>query len=267
MDHNPQAAQMADESMVRNLAAQIEAIWPQERAVLAGLGIPDDARIADIGCGTGEASARLLDLLPRATLVGLDLDPHHLALARARCPADRATFVEGDAFATGLPSAAFDLAVCRHLLQAVPTPERVVAELVRLVRPGGRVHLLAEDYAMIHFPVGRRDPDRFWLDGPVTFGSRTGTDLRSARRMPGVLRRLGLVDLRVDYVIVDTLRVPREVFVRIWEAWRDGYTDALTERTGIPDVRAHWDDMIACLRDPDAYCVWHVPLIGGRLPG
>jgi len=35
--------------------------------------------------------------------------------------------------------------VCRHLVQAVPEPERVVAEMARVLKPGGRLHLLAEE--------------------------------------------------------------------------------------------------------------------------
>lgn len=269
-EHNPQAAQMADESMVRNLAAQAEAIWPQEEPLLRAYGLPEDAHIVDLACGTGEISARLLAALPRATLSGLDLDPAHLDRARRRCApfGDRARFQVADAFATGLPSGVADLGVCRHLLQAVPSPERVVAELLRLVKPGGRVHLLAEDYAMIHFPSTTRDMDRFWLDGPVAFGRATGTDLRSGRLMFGVLRRLGCEDVRVDWIHVDTTRVPRETFAAIWTAWRDGYSEALAATTGWPvdEVRAHWDDMIATLRDPDGFAVWHVPIVSGRVP-
>ena len=42
---NPQGEQMADESMVRTLAAQIEAIWPQEKALLESYGLPREARV------------------------------------------------------------------------------------------------------------------------------------------------------------------------------------------------------------------------------
>lgn len=41
-------------------------------------------------------------------------------------------------------------------------------------------------------------------------------------------------DIRADYIVVDTLRVPRDTFAKIWEAWRDGYTDSIVEHTGIP---------------------------------
>src|SRR5512141_598969 len=64
---NPQKAQMADESMVRTLRWQTEAVWPQEAPILRSYGLPPKARILDAGCGTGEASRRLAELFPSAT--------------------------------------------------------------------------------------------------------------------------------------------------------------------------------------------------------
>ena len=63
---NPQAKQMAHESMVRNLAAQAEAIWPQESVLLTRYPLPASLRILDAGCGTGEASVRLAELFSGA---------------------------------------------------------------------------------------------------------------------------------------------------------------------------------------------------------
>jgi hypothetical protein len=55
-DLNPQATQMADESMVRGLDAQARAIWPQELQFMRRYVMPAEARILDAGCGTGEGS-------------------------------------------------------------------------------------------------------------------------------------------------------------------------------------------------------------------
>jgi hypothetical protein len=52
IDLNPQGAQMADESMIRTLAAQIEAIWPQEKNLLDFYRLPRNARVLDVGAGT-----------------------------------------------------------------------------------------------------------------------------------------------------------------------------------------------------------------------
>ena len=63
-DLNPQAKQMADESMVRNLDAQARAIWPQEMPLFKRYGLPANAQILDAGCGTGELASRLAELFP-----------------------------------------------------------------------------------------------------------------------------------------------------------------------------------------------------------
>ncbi len=268
-DRNPQARQMADESMVRNLAAQALAIWPQESRLFRRYRLPAAARIADIGCGTGEITARLAEYLPQATLLGVDIYSSHIehASRRYRASGDRLQFVTGDAFALDLPADAFDLTVCRHLLQAVPFPERVIGELVRITKPGGWLHLLAEDYGLIHFYPTRLDCDPFWREVITLLGGGTQTDLRIGRRAYTLLKEAGCKNISVDYITVDTLRVSREICASIIEAWRDGYTDVLAEYTHYSqtEVLAYFNDMIACIRHPRGYAAWQVPIIAGQV--
>ena len=268
---NPQAEQMADESMVRNLAAQIECIWPQEQPLFERYGLRGPLRILDAGCGTGEASGRLAALYPDASLLGVDIIDAHLDLARGHLEGfgERLQFENRSIFELGLPDHAFDLTVCRHVLQAIPHADRALAELVRVTRPGGRLHLIAEDYGMIHFAKRALDPDDFWTVAPAEFGRALGTDLHIGRNAPGILRRLGLKELRTDYVIVDPQHAPRESFAQIWTAWRDGYCEAIGQHTSINATlaRAHFDDQIATIRDPGSYAVWFVPVVSGVVAG
>lgn len=260
--------------MLRIVAAQAEAIWPQERALMAQRPLPAEPLILDVGCGPGEISERLLEEHPGGRLVGIDLDTEHLALARDRCRrfADRAAFREGDATdlaGAGLEPASFDLAVCRHLLQAVPRPERVIAEMTRVVRPGGRLHVLAEDYGMMHFWPATRDLDAFWREGPVAFAAALGTDLLSGRKAFTTMVEQGLTDVRLDYVVIDTVRVPRPLFRRIWTAWRDGFAAPIAAGTelDLDHVVACWNEMIAIIDDPRGYGVWQIPVISGVVAG
>ena len=266
--NNPQFRQMADESMVRNLAHQADAIWPQESRLFVVYGLTDGIDILDVGCGTGEITARLADLYPRSTLVGVDLIERHLELARIRCAGlgGRTVFREADAFALPFADASFDLVVCRHMLQAVPRPHEAMAEMVRVLRPGGRLHLLVEDYGMIHMHPTRLDVDRFWVEGPPAYGAAVGTDLHIGRSAYGHLKALPVEDIVQHYVVVDTLRVPRETFAAIWEAWRDGYVDVIGEHTRFSSqvARELFEDMIACIRNPDGYAVWQVPILAAR---
>jgi SAM-dependent methyltransferase len=266
---NPQGEQMADESMIRTLAAQIEAIWPQEKALLNAYRLPPNARVLDVGAGTGEFSARVADLLPEARVIGVELLANSVEHARRKhaALAPRLGFEVGDAFHLEHDDGSFDLVANRHMIQSVPHVDRILAELVRVTKPGGRVHVLAEDYSMLHMMSGPLDPDVFWRKGPVEFSMRTNTDSRIGRRAWTLMREAGLEDVRVDYVVVDTLRVPRRVFADIITAWRDGYVDALsTPEFPAALVRQHFDEIIASILNPDHYAVWHVPIVSGVKP-
>ena len=269
-DLNPQAREMADESMVRTLAAQAEAIWPQEKPLFERYRLPADASVMDAGCGTGEISYRLAQMFARARVLGVDIIDGHLDMAREKCAAlsERVRFENRSIFDLGLPDAQFDLVVCRHVLQAIPHADRAIAELARVTKRGGWLHLIAEDYLMINFEPRRLDPDDFWLEGPRRFGSATGTNMRIGRCAYGILRRLGLANISVDYVVVDPLRVPRDTLAAIWRAWRDGYADAVSAHTPISREMfiAHFEDMIATIDDPNGYGVWHVPVIAAQVP-
>lgn len=63
--------------------------------------------------------------------------------------------------------------------------------------------------------------------------------------------------------------MPRETFASIWEAWRDGYADAIGEHTRFTngEAQAFFEDMIACIRNPDGYAVWQVPVLSARKRG
>jgi ubiquinone/menaquinone biosynthesis C-methylase UbiE len=293
IERNPQAQQMGDESMARNLAWQAQAIWPQEQALFARYRLAGALRVLDLGCGTGEITRRLADLYPQAHLVGIDILEGNLALARRDSAnyGDRVVYEAGDAFALQHADASFDLVVCRHMSQAVPHFDQVLDEIGRVLKSGGWLHLLSEDYAMLRFPrhlpgadaadplsvipdlrgtraPAHRDPDRFWVDHALPFLESIGCDGRIGRHSPPLLEKRGYTELAVDYVIVDTLRVPRETFANILIAWRDGFAPVLAETTQRPlgDVRADFDAMITDVATPPNYAVWHVPVISARRP-
>lgn len=265
---NPQAEQMADESMLRNLAAQANAIWPQEEKFFDRYSLPSQARIADIGCGSGEITVRLAARYPGAELVGVDILDSSVAYASRRHAelAPRVRFEQGDAFELGFADDQFDLVVCRHMTQAIPEPERVLAELQRICKPGGWLHVLSEDYGMIHLPAGKLDPDRLWHEAVIPYTHGTGTDARIGRRTWALMNQLGVQALHVDYVTVDTVRVPRATFAEIIEAWRDGYSEALAEHSEftVDEVRALFDHAISAIVDPQQYAVWQIPIVSGQ---
>ena len=104
--------------------------------------IPGDARIVEVGCGTGQMSL----YLARADrlVVGADLTRASLALAAeaaGRFGLAQAMFVETDLRRPGLRAGAFDVVYCSGVLHHTPDPEASFRSLVRLARPGGIIVL------------------------------------------------------------------------------------------------------------------------------
>jgi ubiquinone/menaquinone biosynthesis C-methylase UbiE len=269
-DLNPQAKQMADESMVRCLDAQARAIWPQEIQLIQRYALPSEARILDAGCGTGEGASRLAELFPQARVLGVDIIDHHLELAQSRYAGlgPRLSFEHRSIFELSATNRRFDLAVCRHVIHSIPHPDRVVAELVHVTRAGGYLHLIPEDYGMLHFQRGALDPRDFLHVAPAAFGSATESDLFIGRNIFSILATMNLEEITVDYIIVDTVRVPRETFAAVLEAWRDGYAESIGKLTPITQASAvaYFEQMIANVRDPRGYAVWMVPVVSARVP-
>jgi phosphatidylethanolamine/phosphatidyl-N-methylethanolamine N-methyltransferase len=100
-------------------------------------------RVLEVGVGTGLSLphyARHLDI------VGIDLAPEMLEKARERVARSKLAHVSGlhemDAGALTFGDATFDTVVAMYVMTVVPHPDRVMAELARVVRPGGQVLLV-----------------------------------------------------------------------------------------------------------------------------
>lgn len=114
-------------------------------------------RLLDVGCGLGEAALALaMDLGAEGEIVGLDASAEMLRVARtnAAAAACRAQFVVGDAAALTLPSESFDAVRSERTLQWLPGPAAAVAEMARVVRPGGRVSLIDTDWSTFTLDIG-----------------------------------------------------------------------------------------------------------------
>ncbi len=203
-------------------------------------------------------------------MLGVDIVDDHLDLARSRYAdlASRLKFEHQSIFELSAANGSFDLTVCRHVLHSIPYPERVIAELTRVTRPGGHLHLIPEDYGMVHFQRGALDPREFWHTAVAQFGSASGTDLFMGRNTFGILAALKLEEIKVDFVVVDTVRVPRDTFAKIIEAWRDGYAESIAKVTTFTreSAVAYFDQMIENIRNPSGYAVWMVPVVSARVP-
>jgi hypothetical protein len=141
--------------------------------------------------------------------------------------------------------------------------------MIRVVKPGGWVYFLAEDYGMLFFHPTKYDTDEFFREFGGKAAASSGSDLRQGRKMPAVLESLGCTELSVEYLCIDTLRTDRSLMADIFIAWRDGFEGWIAEHSGNPpeEVRKRFNDFIDCTRGPGGYALWLIPSICARVPG
>jgi SAM-dependent methyltransferase len=109
-------------------------------------------RWLDVGCGNGAFTSVIAERCAPAMINGIDPSEAQLAFARTRLPSTLARFERGDAMALPFAADSFDAAVMPLVIFFVPDPSKGVAEMARVVRPGGVVASYSWDMAGGGFP-------------------------------------------------------------------------------------------------------------------
>ena len=109
-------------------------------------------RWIDVGCGNGAFTDLLVERSAPSEVQGIDPSEAQLVFARARKGVSSVEFRHGDAMALPFDKARFDAAVMALVIFFVPDPAKGVAEMVRVVRPGGMVATYAWDMLGGGFP-------------------------------------------------------------------------------------------------------------------
>jgi SAM-dependent methyltransferase len=144
---------------------------------LAWLGMPPGLDWLDVGCGTGALTETLLERAAPGSVRGIDPSPGFIEHAIARIDDPRATFETGDAQSLPLGAAAVHAAISGLVLNFVPKPALAVAEMRRVVRPGGLVAAYVWDYA------GEMQLMRHFWDAAVQLDP-AASELDEGRRFP-----------------------------------------------------------------------------------
>ena len=165
---------------------------PSHRALIARLRdhLGDrPGRILDVGCGTGLFAARVREALPNATVYGVDLTQGMLAKGRSRWRklVETARPIQGDSERLPFAPGSFDAVTCANSFHHYPHQDRAIAEIRRVLAPGGRLLLID----------GYRDAPYGWFIYDVCVALREGNVHHcSSRRVRTLLQAGGFVDTR-----------------------------------------------------------------------
>ncbi|WP_037606418.1 methyltransferase domain-containing protein [Streptacidiphilus rugosus] len=175
---------------------------PGERALDVGAGTGSETQVLAAAVGADGADGTAVGLEPHAGL-------RAVAEQRAADEGSRARFLDGDARALPLPDADVDLVWCERVLQHLTEPDRAVAEMARVLRPGGRIVLLDTDWAT--FVLHPAAPEIRPALAAVTQGTAATPD--AGRRLAGWLTGAGLaVDAHgCDVLLHDARSVSRPI--------------------------------------------------------
>lgn len=191
------------------------------REFLDWLALGRGLRWLDVGCGSGVFTGLIADRCAPALVEGIDPEPAQVGHARCRPEARSAQFRLGDAVALPYPPASFDVAVMALVLFYLADPARGVAQMARVVAPGGVVCAYNWDLARGGSPLAvlGQAMRRAGVETPTAPSAWVADEAAVARLWAGA----GLEDVQTRRI---TVRREFESFEALWEVLQLGASTA-----------------------------------------
>lgn len=222
---SPSKAQVGDKYVLptgKDDAVRLDIIHAVYGAVsvrgLEAASIGAATRAADIGCGTGTVSRLMAARMGSAARVdAIDIAPEQIELARST-PAEAGSgsihFELGSAYEPGLPESAFDIVFSRLVLCHLKEPKKAVAQMARLLRPGGRLVLVDMDLRDIFTMPHCEYYPAYVNECVIPYETKIHVDYSIGLRLPQLVMDAGL---RTDAVLVDQPTFREGPEKHLWE--------------------------------------------------
>ncbi len=261
-----------DDEFINVLRTQEKIIWEHEQAKLAWHGMRPGLRIADICCGLGDFAILLQRDFRPEYLVGVDHSKPLLRYARqvvSDYGLENIEYQYGDAAALLLPDSSFDFVSCRLGLQVFNEPQRILQELLRICKPGGRIYVTNEFMSGI---VGTPNHERLrWAyDKAIEIGALLGMDMNTGLRTRPMLNDAGLEDIKIHLIDINNMNSDPNDLAKVVESWTYVASEMCMRSKQAPEVfermkegmRAHVD----AIKDERGFASWPIYAGSGRKP-
>lgn len=261
-----------DDDFIVVLLTQAKIIWEHERLILERHGLRQGMRIADIGCGLGEFAIKLQADHKPEYIVGVDHSRPMLRYAQKVVKSlgiENVEYQYGDAAALLLPDNSYDFVSCRLSLQVFDQPGRILQELIRICKPGGRIYLTNEMMSCIAgYP--QQEAIRWTYDEIIAMGRKLGMDMDIGFKTREMLVDHGLEDIKVDLININNMNTDRHDFARVVESW-SYVINQMAQRTGADAetqerLKAGHAAHVEAILSDRGYASWPIYAGSGRKP-
>lgn len=160
-------------------------------------GFKNGDRVLEIGTGQGIRSRLIAEAAPNSEVIGLDRSDEMIEQARATAYPKNLTFQLGDVYGLDFPNEAFDFVYARLVFMHLTDPMRALGELMRVLRPGGRILIEDADRDCMLFEPRPENFSRFWdlvQDGQ----RRLGGDPNVGRKLASLLTLSGMRNIKPE---------------------------------------------------------------------
>ncbi len=255
------------------LRTQTKMTWRHEREILPRHGMMPGLAIADICCGIGDFAVLAFKEFKPARIVALDHSRSSLAYARRVAEEfgiQGIEYIYGDASEMLLEDDQFDFVTCRHSLQIFNKPERILRELFRICKPGGRVYVTNEKIShCLGEPLGQSIQ---WTYNELSsLFAHFGMDLEFGPKSPRALAKAGFEDIRVEtFMVTNTDGDPLD-FAAMIRSWEELFAGRMSQTRGdeadfVARFRQGFQDHISAALQLGGYAGWPVWVASGRKP-
>ena len=253
---------------VERLRAQALLSWEKEARTLAWFGLQDGMSVLELGSGPGFITEQLLAMFPNSPVTALEIDPVLIEKAEEYLEdkaGDRLRSVEASIMDTGLPDDSFDFALARLIFQHLPDPYDAAQEVLRVLKPGGRLVIIDADDAL----WGVADPTirgmKLILEKYGRAQAAQGGNRLIGRRSWRILESAGFIDLDLEAVVTHSDALSIEAFLpqidpdRLLPLVKAG----LMSEQEIGQIRASRDAFLAAARP---YILMLMLMVCGKKP-